>query len=141
LCSTCPLHSPCFITVCCLFFSFVGKFGFGCCSLAQVIISVIHYLPCLGSVLLPTHSQSSLHFLCLFTDSLAAKISSLPLPLSPVQFQHATPLLSMFDYTSLFVIQFCWGDQSAQGLCWFVYPGVDRGFPRGLCCSPVCSVT
>jgi hypothetical protein len=31
-----------------LFFSFVGQFGFECCSLAQEISSVIHYLPYFG---------------------------------------------------------------------------------------------
>jgi hypothetical protein len=31
-----------------LFFSFAGQFGFGCCSLAQEIVFVIHSLPCFG---------------------------------------------------------------------------------------------
>jgi hypothetical protein len=44
----------------------------------------------------------------------------------------------MLDYSLLFVIQFCLGgDQSAQGLCLFLFPGVDRGFPHGVWCSPV----
>jgi hypothetical protein len=29
-----------------LFISFVGQFGFGCCSLTEEMSSVIHYLPC-----------------------------------------------------------------------------------------------
>jgi hypothetical protein len=47
----------------------------------------------------------------------------------------------VFDYSLLFVIQFCWGEnQPAQGLCWFMFLGVDRGFLSGVWCSPVCSV-
>jgi hypothetical protein len=40
-------HPPllCFTTVDGLLFSFARQFGFGCCSLAQEMISVIHYLP------------------------------------------------------------------------------------------------
>jgi hypothetical protein len=40
-----------------LFFIFAGQFGFGCCSLAQGMSSVIHYMPYFGGGLL----------LCLFT--------------------------------------------------------------------------
>jgi hypothetical protein len=36
-------HQPLLLTVWCLFFSFMGKFSFGCCSLVQEMISVIYY--------------------------------------------------------------------------------------------------
>jgi hypothetical protein len=46
----CSINSLC-MTVHCLFFSFEGQFSFGCCSLAQEMSSVIHFLP--------AHSQPS----------------------------------------------------------------------------------
>jgi hypothetical protein len=43
----------------------------------------------------------------------------------------------MFEYGSLFVLQFLLGvDQSAHGLCWLMFLGVEHG----VWCSPVCSV-
>jgi hypothetical protein len=53
------------------------------------------------------------------------------------------PPLSMFNYSSLFVIQCCYcvyGNQSVQGLYWFMFLGVSRGVLHGVWCSPVCSV-
>jgi hypothetical protein len=35
-----------------LFFSFAGQLGFGCCSLAEEMNSVIHYLPSFGEWLI-----------------------------------------------------------------------------------------
>jgi hypothetical protein len=102
-----------------LFFSFVWQIGFGMLSLAQEISSVIHYLPCFRERLTPTCCQSSLPFLCLFTDRLVLRLAPCTSPFSSAGSAfRPPPLLSMFDYSSLFVIQFCWwGDQSAQGLC------------------------
>jgi hypothetical protein len=45
---------------CSLFFSFSRNFSFGCCSLVQEMISVIHYLPCFGEWLIA-------HLLSVFT--------------------------------------------------------------------------
>jgi hypothetical protein len=44
--ATCPLCCSCLITVRCLFFIFARQFGFGCCSVAEEISSVIHYPLC-----------------------------------------------------------------------------------------------
>jgi hypothetical protein len=76
-----PPCCQCVMMVHCLFFNFVGQFGFGCCSLAQEMSSVICYLPCFREWLI---TCPLLIFQCLFT---AAEISSLLLPLSPVHFQ------------------------------------------------------
>jgi hypothetical protein len=116
-----------------LFFSFVGQFGFGYCSLAQEISSVIHYFA-FGSGLLPIYSQPLLPFLYLFTDSLVgAEISSLPLSLSLVYFQCSIcPLCCPCLITvCCLLFSFVREDQSAQGLCWFMFLEVDRGFPCG----------
>jgi hypothetical protein len=78
--ATCPFHCLCFITVCCLFFSFVWQFGFGCCSLPQEIISWPITCPVSGSGLSPTWSQTSLPFLCLFTESLVLTLVLCPAP-------------------------------------------------------------
>jgi hypothetical protein len=48
--------------VCCLFFSFVGQFGFGCCSLAQEMSFVILYLPCFGEWLIACLLSAFLSF-------------------------------------------------------------------------------
>jgi hypothetical protein len=47
----------------------------------------------------------------------------------------------VFDYSSLFVFQFCCrGDQSVQGLHWFMFPGVHKGVLHSAWCSPIHSV-
>jgi hypothetical protein len=57
---------------------------------------------------------------------------------------HPPPLQSMLDYSSLFIFQFYLGggkDQTAQGVHWFMFLGVDKGVPHGAWCLPVHSVT
>jgi hypothetical protein len=64
------------------------------------------------------------HCVCL----LGFQFISLACPLSVGQVVfHLSPLLSVFYYSSLFVIQLCRGYQYAQGLCWFMFLGVDKG--------------
>jgi hypothetical protein len=58
------------MTVRCLFFSFVGQFGFGCCSLAQEMNSVIYYLPCFGEWLTAQLLSTFLPFQILYADCL-----------------------------------------------------------------------
>jgi hypothetical protein len=54
---------------------------------------------------------------------------------------HPSPLLSVFDYSSLFVFQFyCGEDQSAQGCNGLCSQRVVRGFLCGAWCSSVCCV-
>jgi hypothetical protein len=92
----CSISSPCcqcVMMVCCLFFNFVGQFDFGCCSLAQKMSSVISYLPLFREWLI-THLllawPSCLSSVCLLI--VHAKISSLPLPPSPMHSQLSCPL-------------------------------------------------
>jgi hypothetical protein len=83
-------------------------------------------------------------------------IRSLPLPLSPVHFQHSHTLCCVLVFSSLFIVQcvrvcahvcvcvcvrvcVCVvGGQSAQGAI-LVYPVVAEGTPRHTWCSPVWS--
>jgi hypothetical protein len=54
---------------CYLVFNFAGQFDFGCCSLAQEMSLVIHYLPCFGEWLIAHLLMAFLLFWLLFTDS------------------------------------------------------------------------
>jgi hypothetical protein len=128
LCSTLPHHCLCFNTVHCLIFSFAGQFSFGCCSLAQEMSSVIHYLPCFGEWLITTHFVFTA-FPCLFTDSLALRLALCLSPFLWCSFS-IPPLCSpcLITVCSL-LFSFVGGRaQSAQGLCWIMFPGVDKGF-------------
>jgi hypothetical protein len=84
---------------------------------------VIHFLPCFGEWLLPAHFQPSLPFLCLFTDGWGLSLALFPTPfLWCSSAVHPPPPLSMFDYSLLFVIQFCWvgginQPRGCTGLC------------------------
>jgi hypothetical protein len=86
LCSTHPFLCLCFIIV---------HFWFSVLQCSSVLDAALWLrrsalwcatCPALGSGLSAAHSQSSVPLLCLFTF---AQISSLPLPLSPLQFQHS----------------------------------------------------
>jgi hypothetical protein len=68
-CSIGPLCCQYVMMVHCLFFSFAGQFGFGCCSLAQEMISVLCYLPCFGEWLLAHLLSAFLPFQFLLTNS------------------------------------------------------------------------
>jgi hypothetical protein len=48
----CVPPAPSTVHILSQFFSFVGQFGFGCCSLAQENSFVVHYLPCFGKWLI-----------------------------------------------------------------------------------------
>jgi hypothetical protein len=76
--------SQCVMMVHCLFFNFAGQFDFGCCSLAQEMSSVIHYLPCFREWPITCQVLAFLPFWHLFTDSLC-----LDLLLSPPCFSAA----------------------------------------------------
>jgi hypothetical protein len=98
-CSVSPLHCPCVMTLYCLFFSFVGQFGFGCRLLAQELCDP------LPALLWGVAVFSLPAFLCLFTDSSVLRPAFAP-SISPVHFQHFLPSAVVLDYSSLFVIQF-----------------------------------
>jgi hypothetical protein len=121
----------------CLFFNFVGLFDFGCCSLAQEMIFVIHYLPCFRQLLITCLLSTFLPFQHLFINGswrlapclsrfLQCTFSDLPLLLCCV-----------LVYNSLFIVQFFWGGggQSAQGVV-LVYSGGAGGISHDTWCSP-----
>jgi hypothetical protein len=56
--------------VCCLFFNFAEPFDFGCCSLAQEMSFVVHYLPYFRQWLITGLLWAFLAFQPLFTGSL-----------------------------------------------------------------------
>jgi hypothetical protein len=96
--------------------------------------------PASGSGLSPTCSQSLLPFLCLFTDSLALRPAPWPSPFLWCTFR-VPPTLSTVhtNYSSQFVIQFCWEGISLPRVCAvFCSPGVDRGVLHGSWYLPVC---
>jgi hypothetical protein len=105
--------------------------------LVQEISSAIHYLPCFwGGFLL---CLPFLWCVCPFSGVFA--LSLVCLPFLWCTFSTPTTSAVVLDYNLLFVIQFCLGGcQSAQGLCWFMFPVVAGGVLCGLWCSPVCSV-
>jgi hypothetical protein len=88
----------------------VGKFGFECCPLVQEISSAIHYLPCFGDGF----------SLCLFTESslLGVYFFAPPSFSGAGSVFHPPHLLSMLDYSLLFIFQFCRGVQF-----WMLFPG------------------
>jgi hypothetical protein len=104
------------MAVCCLFFSFAEQLGFGCCSLAQSMSSVIPYLPCFWEWLIAHLLFAFLPFLCLFTDSLVLRPAPCLAPFLWCTFSIPAPSAIVLDYSLLFVIQFFEGDQSTQGL-------------------------
>jgi hypothetical protein len=89
------------------------------CGLLSVLLQAVAYHP-------PTVSLHALPAICLLI--VCAEISSLPLPHSPVHFEHFCPLCYVLVFSLLFVAQFCFvGEgQSAQGVM-LVYPRDDWG--------------
>jgi hypothetical protein len=84
--SSCPFsgaRSEIFLLSVCyagfLFFNFATSFAFGCCSLAQEMSFVDHYLPYFRQHLITSPLSAVLSFQPLFTE--CVEISSLPSPL------------------------------------------------------------
>jgi hypothetical protein len=107
--------------------------------LAQEMSSVAHYLPCFKKWLFAL----SLH--CLSCVCLLTEISFFPLTPPPtlLQFQHSIHPLHCLCVITVHCLLFSFveGDQSVQGLCWFMFLGVDRVFSHIVWFSPVCSVS
>jgi hypothetical protein len=98
----------------------VGQFSFECCPLVQEISFATTTCPALGGGLLP--------------------IPTLSLPcLSCVQVEHSIhPFCCPCLITVCYVFfSFVGGDQSAQGLYWFMFLGVGTGVLHSAWCSPV----
>jgi hypothetical protein len=110
--------------------------------LAQWMSSVIHYLPCFREWLI-THPLSVFTtILYLFKYGSALKLPPCPslflwcsFSLPPV----SSTVRVWLQFTVCFPVLF-WGDQSALGLCWFMFLGVYRLFPHGTWCLHVYSV-
>jgi hypothetical protein len=108
--------------VCCLFFNFKGQFDFGCCSLAQEMNFVAHYLPCFREWLITGLLSTFLPFQHLFTDS-SAELVPCPSPFLQ-HFWQSCPFHCVLDYSSLFIVQFFfWGWWSVCSVAVLVYPG------------------
>jgi hypothetical protein len=126
------------VMVCWLFFSFAVSFDFGCCSLAEMIF-VDHYLPYFRQQLITHPLSALLPFQLLFTESSYGDQLLAPPPFS-CAFSATPPICCVLLFNSLFFVHFFFlgrgGDQSAQGLCWFIL-GVVGGIPRDPWCSPV----
>jgi hypothetical protein len=87
---------------------------------------VIYYLPCFMEWLTVCPLLAFLPFWHLFTDS-SAEISSLPLPLSLVYFQHSCFFCCVLDYSLMLIVHgfFVWGSVCPGAM--LVYPGSGWG--------------
>jgi hypothetical protein len=83
-----------------LFFNFAVLFAFGCCSLAQKLIFVDHYLPYFRQWLITHPLLALLPFQPLFTESIA-EMGSFPFPPSLVRLQHPTLTVCSFSVPCL----------------------------------------
>jgi hypothetical protein len=111
------------VMVCCLFFNFAELFDFGCCSLAQEMSFVVHYLPHFRQWLITACCWPFCLSSHLFTESSHGdQLLALP-PFSGVLSAILPPLLcASFQFIVYFSGFFCvWGGQSAQGSM-LVYP-------------------
>jgi hypothetical protein len=121
-----PLAGP-LLSVCCdglLFFNFAKLFGFGCCSLAQEMSFVDHYLPYFRHWFSTHLLLALLPFQHLFTE-VCSEISSLPLPPFSGAFSEFRSLLlcasfQFLVYCSVFLFFVCGRVSLPRGLCWFV---------------------
>jgi hypothetical protein len=116
--------------VCWLFFNFVMSFDFGCCSLAQEMSFMDHYLPYQAAAYhLPTVSSSA--FPVFVYWRFAWRSAPCISPLLSV-LRAPCPLCCMFPFSSLFIIQFFFfaghGVGLSRGICCFI-PGVAVGIP------------
>jgi hypothetical protein len=99
-----------------------------------------------GSGLSPTCSQSSLPFLCLFTDSLALRLVPWPPPFLQCTFSippspsHCHAGLQFAVAIQFFSFVGGGVDQSAQGICLYMFLGVNWGVLFSVWCSTVSSV-
>jgi hypothetical protein len=117
--------APCYqrvMLVCWLVFNFSTLFDFGCCSLAQEMNFVDHYLPYFRQWLITCLLSSLLPFMPLFMESLHRNQLLAPL-IFPSALRASCPLFS-----SLFIIQFfgvfcCPGSYAglSQGWLWEYY--------------------
>jgi hypothetical protein len=114
-------------------FNFPMSFDFGCCSLAQEMSFVDHYLPYFMQQLITSSLLALLSFQSLFTESSRGD-QLLVLPPSPVHSEHSAPSAACsFSVPCLlfrffcFVFCFCRARvRLSRRLCWFI-PGVAVG--------------
>jgi hypothetical protein len=120
----------------------VGQFSFKCCPLAQEISSGIHYLPCLGRLLVALPPLSVFFVFPAFVHwELGAECLVLcPAPILQGRYSVSPTLpLSLLDYTLLFMFFSFAGvgrfslPNGCTGLCSW---GVGRGVAHVVWCSP-----
>jgi hypothetical protein len=125
----------CVMLVCWLFFHFAMLFDFGCCSLAQDMSFVHHYLPYFSSGLSPTHFWLlCLSSLCLL--KVHVEISSLLLPPSLVLSEYPTPSAACtFSVPCLLLLLFLRGRGSD---CPESYAGLSQERLWKYCVTVIC---
>jgi hypothetical protein len=110
-----------------LFFNFVALFIFGCCSLAQEISFVDHYLPYFRQSISPALCQ---HFclsnLCLL--KVPMEIRSLPLPLLRWAYSTLAPLLHFPFQFLIYCSGFFFFLQGEGSVCPGSYAGLSQGW-------------
>jgi hypothetical protein len=126
------LYCQCVMLVCWLFFNFATSFDFGCCSLAQKMSFVDHYLPYFRQRLTTHPLLACLPFQTLFTVSLCAYQLLAPHSFSgALRAPHSLCCMFLFSSSFISVVLFFQGrGQSVQGAM-VVYP-------RGSCGNTVC---
>jgi hypothetical protein len=92
---------------------------------------VIHYLPCFGEWIIACLLSVFTAFPVFIYWYFGTETRSLPHPLSSVYFQCSTCSLHCPCLITVCCLLFCFveGDQSAQGLCWFMFLGGGKGSP------------
>jgi hypothetical protein len=126
------------VMFCWLFFNFAVSFDFRCCSLAQEMSFVDHYLPYFMQRLI-THPLSALLPFQPFLLKVCAEIRSLLSPFLWCTYSIPPPLLCVsFQFHVYSVIYFFLqgGVNLSRGLCWFI-PGVTGVIPHDTWCLPV----
>jgi hypothetical protein len=124
---------------CWLFFNFAALFDFRCCSLAQEMSFVDHYLPYFRQQLITHPLSTLLPFQSLFTESSQGDIL-LASPPSPVHLQHPDhSVVCSFSVSSLlfsYLFIFLWGGGS---VCPGGFAGLSQGWLWEYCMMLICS--
>jgi hypothetical protein len=102
-------------------FQFCGVAWFWCCSLAQKISSVIHFLPCFRECLIPCLLSDFSALIVFIYWVFGTEFSSLPCSLSLRCLHSATchsTVCAKLQFAVCFTV-LLEGDWTALGLCWF----------------------
>jgi hypothetical protein len=111
----------------CLFFNFAEPFDFGCCSLAQEMNFVVHYVSCFKQWRITCPLSAFLPFQCLFIGSLQ-RLAPCSSPFSGALAVFLSPLVF-----SLFIVQFFFFLWKGVSVCPEDYAGLSHGWLREYC--------